>query len=576
MSLEETISRLLSASGRTEDLLALINDLYAQENNAEDKVLIEALIKLHNSRDIDFVALVRVVDKNSCEYDLYTILRVFESALPSLDASVEDVLNCLVNLMQQVASFGIYGAFECFCSMEENRPRDSVKFIMAQSEIDSYVIFLTSSILAYDSYHVTEAIQMIENLITNSNNVVRSQAYFTLGRLRVDDAQARVIWEMLKNSDINEHGSDCSASILRAMLNFGEKFPHYWLEIEGVLITLVKGASPEVLNETSKIVAFQKMSIPDGIFTILVKQLANVNPEHKYILDNIDHLLVQLVESGRSPLAVELLESLLIAGVEFKVFDYFSNKLLREYQGLLNNIITKWLLSGESLLCRGILGVFDGAAEKDIEIKAEMALLNTEVKKLFVGRKAVGWLFTRPVTVASFIISVSEVASITTVQELESILYDPLLLSYPGELKRFLQSCIDKGIQEHLCERLLGKLKSYHADIEKISKLNELKASSENVRIYWKDFDKSMQKAHEEASKSSFIRMIAKTQVLLYGNSSIYYVHQGDGKSVRQEMQMHSFSHSTEMPRLSVLAPESLDYVLRVYRCERIINEVNS
>ena len=205
-----------------------------------------------------------------------------------------------------------------------------------------------------------------------------------------------------------------------------------------------------------------------------------------------------------------------------------------------------------------------------------MALLGDDKKQVFVSHKAIGWLFTRPVAAASFILSICETASITTLNNIAQILYDPLLLSYPGELEQFFQSYIDKNVQGQLCERLLRKLEAYHADIMKVSELNELMAPSENVRAYWKDCDKDMQKAHEKASKSSIIQIIATTQRLLYGNSSIYYIHMGDGKSVRQEAQMHSFSHSTEMPRLNVLDPESLDYALRIYRYERMKNEAYS
>ncbi|WP_342652073.1 hypothetical protein NM449_02295 [Vibrio metschnikovii] len=86
-----------------------------------------------------------------------------------------------------------------------------------------------------------------------------------------------------------------------------------------------------------------------------------------------------------------------------------------------------------------------------------------------------------------------------------------------------------------------------------------------------------MQAAYEDASRGSiFFDLIEMKQTLLYGNSSIYYMQLGDGEQVRQETQMHSFSHSTEMPRLNVLDPESLDYILRVYRYERMKNEANS
>ncbi|MEE3650510.1 MULTISPECIES: hypothetical protein [unclassified Brenneria] len=580
MSLEDTRARLLAVSETAEGLLAQVNDLYVQEIRSEEKVLTEALSELHNSGEIDLVEIVRKIDKSSCGNKFFTILHAFENVLPSLDARVENVVQCLVHLTQQagrdLAIGGVYEAFEHFCRMEANRPKDSVEFILTQSDLSTYAPFLSSSILAYDSDRVAEALQTTESLIVNSNQTVRNQAYFTLGRLDVNETQASVIWELLIGSASSERESGCYASILRATLHFGGTFPSYWSQIEELLITFVEGVPPEVLYAISDIVSFQRIDLPENVLRLLVKQLANVSPEHKGIIDNIDHLLVKLIERGSSSLAVELLESILAAGVEFASLDYLSNKLLNKHQELRNYIITKWFLYGEASLCHGVLDLLHDVTGEDIELKAETALLGDEVKQVFVSHKAVGWLFTRPIAAASFILSISGTASITTLKELERILYDPLLLSYPGELKQFFQSCIDKGVQEHLCERLLGKLKAYHADIEKVSELKELMAPNENVSAYWKDFDKDMQKAHEEASKYSFIRMIATTQRLLYGNSSIYYLHQGDGESIRQEMQMQSFSHSTEMPRLNVIDPESLDYILRIYRCERLKNEVNS
>lgn len=574
MSLEETKASLLAASETADGFLAQIHDLYIQEIRAEEKTLKEALSELHNSGEIDLVAIISGVDKSSNGHDFFTILHAFENALPFLDAGLEDVLRCLLHLTQQagrdLAIGGVYGAFERFCSVEAHRPSDSVGFILAQSELSAFAPFLSSSILAYGSDSVTDAIQTTECIIANSNEVVRSQAYFTLGRLKVDETQANVIWELLSSSASGERESGCCASILRATINFGDAFPSYWSQIEDFLLTFVEGAPPEVLYEISHIVAFQRADLPEGVLGLLVKQLANVSPEHKGIIDNVDHILVNLVEKGASPLALKLLESTLNVGVKFPQLDYFSRELLSKHRELLNHIVTKWFLSGDSTLCHGVLDLLHDVTGKDVELEAEVALLGDEVKQVFVSHKAVGWLFTRPIAVASFILSIYETASKTTRKELEQVLYDPLLLSYPGELKRFFQSYIDKSFQASLCERLLGKLHAYHSDIEKVSGLKELMAPRENINVYWKESNKSMQAAYEDASRGSIIDLIATKQTLLYGNSSIYYVHRGDGEQVRQEMQMQSFSHSTEMPRLNVLDPESLDYVLRVYRCERM------
>ncbi|PSW27629.1 hypothetical protein C9J21_21220 [Photobacterium phosphoreum] len=576
MSLEDTKAKLLTANETLEGLLTQINDLYVEEMSAENKNLKEALSELHNSREIDLVKIVQDI-KNFNGHKFYTFLHVFNSVLPLLNESVEKILYCLTHVAQQASGYlAVDEAFKCFCKVEAHRPIDGIEFIMEQSELSIYAPFLSSSILAYSSDRVDEAIQITKDLIGNDNQIVRSQVYFSLGQLDVSEVQANLIWDLLSSNANNETDDNCRALILKSTLYFGGKHPPYWPQIEEFLLTFIKRTSAEIIYQISDIVAFQRVDIPPTVLHLLIKQLANVSPENNNAVSNINYVLVNLVEKGSSSFAVELLESILNAGVEITDLGYFTNELLSKRQELLNHIITKWFLSGKLSLCNSISKLLHDVIDKDIELKAEMTQLNNEVKQVFVAHKAIGWLFTRPISVASFILSIYETASPTTHETLEQALYDPMLLSYPGELKRFLQSCINKDFQVHLCERLLNSLDGYHTDIKKVFELKELMAPSENVRAYWKKSNKDMQAAYEEASKGSFIREIATTQKLLYGNSSIYYVHKGNGERLRQEMQMQSFSHSTEMPTLNVLDPESLDYILRIYRCERIKDEVNS
>jgi len=572
MLLEETKARLLTSSETPQNLLNLISDLYVQEIHSKEAVLVTALSELHNSGVIDFVKLIRGTEKNSCGRNYFNILNVFENALPTLDSNPQDVLHCLVHLQQQsdkdLAFGGIYSAFERYCSEESHRPRESVRIILAQGEVNEYALFLSNSILAFDSDCVMEAIELTKRLISNKNEIIRNQAYLTLGRLSVDQTKADSIWDLISKCAVKDN--DCSASLLRAILQFGEKFPSYWPQIEELLSTFLENRSEEILYMISNIVTFQNFDLPKSIFHLMVMQLTNVSHEHKRTIDNIDNLLVILVEKGEASLAILLLESILTAGIKFKELDYFSYELIKKHHELRNHIITKWLLNGDIQLCHGILDLINGSSDEKIELKAEKMLLDNQEKQLFVSHKVIGWLFTRPIAAASFIISITDFSSEDTTKKLESILFYPLLLSYPGELKEYFNSYIEDKNQEELFGRLLGKYNSYHCDIEKASEIKELKGSNENLIAYWRNFEKTMQDAHEEASKSSIIRMLAKTQIVLYGNSSIYYIHQGDGRTERQEMQMHTFSHSTEMPRLNILDPISLDYFLMICRHEKI------
>ncbi|EMR34055.1 hypothetical protein [Vibrio harveyi] len=579
MSLEEIKARFQEVSDTKEGLLALICELYYEEISSDDKVLEQALTELHNSGSIELVNIVSTVEKCSSRYDFFTILHAFENVLPSLDASIEDVLRCLVNLThlagRDLAAGGVYRAYERFCRMETNRPRDSVRFILEQSDVSAYAPFLSSSILSYGSGSVVEAIQTTERLIAIGNSAVRHQAYFTLGSIDAGELQACTIWEQLCSSVTNEEESGCRAAILRAILHFGEKFPLYWTKIEDLISTFSEVTHPEALYVISELTAFQRIDFPESVMNLLLNQLATIAPEHKGTIDNIDHLLVKLVEKGACSDALKLLESLVAADVEILAFDYFSRELLTKHRILLSHIITKWLLSGTSALCRGVSDLLNDVSGNDIELEAEMSVLGDEVKQEYVSRKAIGWLFTRPITATSLILSIYGIASSTTREKLEQILYSPLLLSYPGDLRRFFQSRIDSDIERNLCERLLKRLHDYQSDIDKISGMRELMAPSENVSLYWKELNKGMEEAHEEASKSSLMSLFT-TQRLLYGNSSIYYLHKGDGEQVRQEMEMQSYSHSKEMPRLNVLDPETLDYTLQVYRYEGMKNEVDS
>jgi hypothetical protein len=574
MSLKETKTQLFEARGTGQSWLALVYSLYIKEINSDEKFLTMALSELHNSGEIDVVQLLSGVKKISVDYDFFTLLHVLEDVLPTVTASVEDTLNCLVYLMRQagrdLAINGIYGAFQRYCSLDVERSTKSIEFILNQDDLDAYTPFLSSSLLAGNA---NLAIQAIKDLISHENGTVRNQVYFTMGKLDVDEPQA--LWELLITSANAEQDNACNASLQRAILNHGNKFPSYWRPIEELFNTYFDAASSEAQYEISRMIAFQQAPLPYNILKLLIKKLANVSPEHKGIIDNIDHFLVKLVEQSLSVLAIELLEPILIKGVTLPSLDYFSSKLLTKFTELQSLLITKWLLSGESLLCNGVSDFIHDVTSNDIELRADMSILDNEKKQIFVCHKAIGWLFTKPVSAASFLISVYESGSTSVQKDIKQLLYDPLLLSYSGEMKRYLQTNIEKEKQTELCEHLLIELEIHHKNLEQVGSLRELRAPSENINSYWKDFDRSMQKARDEGPKSIFEDMCT-VQNLLYGNSSIYYMHDTNGEQKRQEMEMQTFSLSSEMPRLNVVDPENLDYMLRVFRLERMRNEADS
>ena len=84
-----------------------------------------------------------------------------------------------------------------------------------------------------------------------------------------------------------------------------------------------------------------------------------------------------------------------------------------------------------------------------------------------------------------------------------------------------------------------------------------------------------MSQSMSEARKGSIVDLIAKTQTILYGNDVVTSSTLGN-ENQRIKNTMHSVRYPYEVPKMSVIDPEGLDMMLRVFRCERFINEKNA
>lgn len=100
----------------------------------------------------------------------------------------------------------------------------------------------------------------------------------------------------------------------------------------------------------------------------------------------------------------------------------------------------------------------------------------------------------------------------------------------------------------------------------------ELLLSQSHRETHSRLANRQMAEARKKAEKASILNSICSKSVLLYGRKSIHYIHGLDEQMHRQEMPLHSFSHSIEHSRLAYMDPHGLDYMLRVFSiegCER-------
>ena len=152
---------------------------------------------------------------------------------------------------------------------------------------------------------------------------------------------------------------------------------------------------------------------------------------------------------------------------------------------------------------------------------------------------------------------------------------DPVLLNYPGTAREFLESQIPQESDQvaEVIKSALHNLDEHLGELGNIATIPELHPTLDQREANLRRFNRQMSESYKEAMKGSLVEMIATKSVLLYGRSSIDFVRQGSDDSSRMEIPLKEHSIEMEFPRRHNLDPVGQDYMLRVFRAERLVEK---
>jgi hypothetical protein len=159
-----------------------------------------------------------------------------------------------------------------------------------------------------------------------------------------------------------------------------------------------------------------------------------------------------------------------------------------------------------------------------------------------------------------------------TLKESGSLLSAPLLLNFTGSVHAYVarQSAIESGKVKETIERALNEIDDYLQTLRSVGTLPALQPSAAQREAHHRHFSRTMTESFKAAvAQSPLVSMISKS-VLLYGRKSIDYIYDGDGQSHRMEMDLKSHGTEIEYPRVTFIDPCGLDYMLRIFRFERL------
>lgn len=569
--------RLIKASNDGNFLKVVCQSYF--DHDDDRKSVGQQLAFLHNEGKIDVISEFKQLKNDTANTNFFSTRHVLDNALPELNSPVFAVMDCVKHLVAEagndMTAGWLFGPFIKFCEADLNRPIEVLQ--IAESSGGEWLDFISPAIISGSNLQLSEYVSRAIKLSDHENFEIKIRAVFAIGRIsyRHDTLLLANAFRALENVIQSEYDDRLFGTVLRSAFALYLANNNMESKVVALIQTALIQRGDFTLHAASELFIFEKDKIPPLVLDVLLEALKDTKPQNKGSLDNIDHGLQHLVKTNQEDKAISFLEHLLVHNrdeLSVEVFDSLIRNLYGNNQPILNKLATRWFLSKKIPLCRAIMDIVGQGHGNDIVLIADTEQLTKQPEgiRLFAARKAIGWLYINPVSATSFIVSLLDASRENEIEQITELLFDPLLISYSGKVKRYLDNILPNQstkIQDILTNTL-EKLENYHDGRKSAQNIPELLPSQSQRETHSKLANSQMAEAHKKADKASFMDAICSKSVLLYGRKSIHYVHGLDEQMHRQEIPLQSISHSFEFPRLEYIDPHGLDYMLRVFRIE--------
>jgi hypothetical protein len=551
----------------------------------KNEKLFNDIATLHNEGKIDAVAEFNKLSNPMVAGDFFMTRHVFEEILPALDASPEDVMNCIKHLIKEagndMAANTPNNAFAKYCEADRNRPQEILN--IAKQANENLTEFIAPAITTGAKININAFLIQAIELLQDKNIEVIINSSWAIGWINYDNnlCLTEKAFSALEELITKKYNDQLWGSVLNSAF-------YIYFQDKSLKNRLARLTS-EILKHQGEFTFFrvsclfwqEQEKIHPELLRILLIFLKNTKPEFIVIIRNIDYGLQKLLAKSAHEDVILFLEEIIVknsGNLSILAFESISRKLYQTYKKLLNKITTRWFLSQEPLLWNALLEIINQGNTKDILLSVDLSELKNkdEIYYLFIARKVIGWFFMHPLSATSFIVSLLEYAPEEKQNEIADLLFWPLLVNYPVKVKEYLTMILPdcSGKIQSFINESVAKIESYFENIRSVPEIQELSPSTTQKQIYQEYINTLTGEAYEKAKKDHgfIVDLIAHKIILLYGNKWIMYIDRNDGsKPERSVSTLQKHEMNFVPPRSEYIDPFGFDYIFRVFRVERIV-----
>lgn len=397
-------------------------------------------------------------------------------------------------------------------------------------------------------------------------------AISALGAMELGEHYGEVLDTLLQGASSDEE--DIALRSLEAGYRAAAKRKAYApVSFDEQLERILQTRSPFAIHLAADLLWCYREGLTENAIDLCLYTVVDVDPGNTGTIAKIDHASCQLVRDGCAEQVIHLLGELIDRSKGRITLDAFQgayHALTQAGTDVLGRAVIHWLLNGSVHTRKCVANEVCSAGNVDPPFSIPASSLPTEPSdQLFLCRKAVGWFFIDPLAAVAIPLAVLRDGDPDIASDVFSLIYDPLLLSYGGKLKEYLERYVGgggangSGITELLVRK--AAFKDAMAGIERLVELHPSEMQRESERVQWNE---KMERGMAQGRRKSIFEDIITKQYILYGRSSLTPIHTGEGATHLTEIEMKSFSISSELPLLNIVDPVGLDHMLVHFKLE--------
>lgn len=538
-----------------------------QTGHGKSNLLAQHCVALHNKGDIALIALVKQPSFAALEtHKFFNVFQLYADAIPDLDSEAAPLMECCKILIERAGSDGVSNlpnvAFRAWCHSNPGKAAGVIADARAGDDLAKR--FATFALQAAND--IGGAVDFVK-VFSDDRRLAGMTA---LGGMVFPDGQSAQMAIATLEPFVAD-GNDDPVRLNALMAAFEVLKKHGDAGAAQRLVdSAAKASGPMTLHGLAVVVWLHHATLDSSTIRTALAALQSVDPQHLGIVREIDFGLRQLLGTKDEGLALDYVTTKLQdSQLKLENFPTVAHELAEGDAERLFRLIVRWFLSGSLALCNNVNDLV--GLDEESAFNTTAAPLNlTPEQQVFVCRNAVGFLFIKPVVACSIIVAVLRADEKAITDTVADLLFDPILLSYGGDAKDYLEGIAKADTAYRAVRKALVKNKAFYAGMKAAGIVKELQPSERQRDVVRQMFHDEMQTARKRAEGKSLLLNLVQRSTILYGNRSRTYVTDGGGQQRAIEMELKPIGASFEMPRRDILDPVGLDYMLRVFRVMKL------